>query len=125
MPLYRDPTTGRASSVTNFNLVRNRVKADYWDLTLAGIKAGEFDAFFGRNPVAPRFDIQSMRGGFAEYVERNQLAWYLDVSGEVSPLWNGHLAEGASSRPLAKGDVVQFLENAAAAIKQRDQEIRT
>lgn len=125
VPVYRDPRTGRPSSATNFNLVRNRTKADYWDLTLVGIKGGEFDAFFGGNPVAPQFDILSMPGRFAEYVERNRLDAYVDGEGEVRPLWRGHFAEGARSLPRTQDDIVQFVENASAAIRHRDAAIGT
>lgn len=119
VPVYNDPQTGKPGRDTNFNLVRNRTKSDYWDLTLAGIKSGEFSAFFGDNLVAPQFNITSMPGGFSDYIADNHLEAYIRADGEVAPLWSGHLNWGAKYLPQSKTDVVEFSKNVCAAIEQR------
>lgn len=119
MPVYSDPRTGKPSPATNLNLVRNRKKLDYWDLTLAGIKSCEFRAFFGGNRVATQFDISAMPGGFSEYAAQNSLGAYLDSAGDVLPLWPNHLAPGAKRLPQTKSDVRAFLDNACAVIERR------
>lgn len=119
VPVCRDPQTLRPSSSTDFNLARHLPTQDYWDLTLAGIRTGRFSGFFGDHPVAPRFDITAMPGGFAGFVERNDLHPYLDDHGAVKPLWEGHLDEDAMVLPQAKADVEQFVANACAAITER------
>ena len=123
MPVYNDPQTRRPTRDTNLNLVRNRVKSDYWDLTLAGINSGEFRAFFGDNPVAPQFDISAMPGEFADYVAQNSLDAYVDHSGEVVPLWPGHLGVRAKYLPQSQSDVIAFVASACAAIEQRTHDL--
>ncbi|MFV0433027.1 MAG: hypothetical protein ACK5LO_03460 [Leucobacter sp.] len=119
MPVYADPQTGRPTRDTNLNLVRNKVKSDYWDLTLAAIQNGEFRAFFGDHPVAPQFNIPAMSGGFADFVARYHLEMYFDQYGTVRPLWAGHLAPGAKYLPQTQEQVVEFVANACAGIEER------
>lgn len=119
VPVFVDPNTGRPTSDTNFNLVRNRKKFDYWDLSLAGIKSGEFCAFFGDNEVASQFNIPAMTGGFDEFISRHRLEMYFDERGAVLPLWDGHLKPGASALPQTRGQIIEFLANACTAIKRR------
>lgn len=119
VPVYINPKTARPNQATNFNLVRNRTKSDYWDLTLGGIKDGEFRAFFENNPVAPQFNIAAMPGGFTEFIERNRLEIYIGSDGEVAPLWPGHLDAGAKNLPQTKGAVREFIRNVCHAIEHR------
>ena len=109
------PGRGRADTERTRLLVRLRQK---WS-TLAGIKSGEFNAFFGSNPVAEQFNIAAMPGGFNEYIARNHLEAYIGADGEVAPLWAGHLNPGAKYLPQRKEDVAAFVANACAAITRR------
>lgn len=114
-------STGSTRS-RNMNTLRGGFRSqwrDYWDLTLRGIKSGEFDEFFKRSPQHPDFDIVAM-GGFDGYIERNYLEMYVDPDGTVKPLWPGHLDDGAKALPQSKDDVEHFVENACEAIRQRE-----
>lgn len=92
---------------------------DNWDLTLVGIKAGEFDEFFKRSPQHPEFDLDAL-GGFDGYIDRNDLDMYVDTHGSVKPLWPGHLDQGAKALPQSKDDITHFVENVCEAIRQRE-----
>ncbi|QUL77861.1 hypothetical protein [Brevibacterium sp. SMBL_HHYL_HB1] len=92
---------------------------DYWDLTLVGIKTGEFDEFFKRSPQHPEFDLDA-QGGFDGYIDRNDLDMYVDTHGSVKPLWPGHLDEGAKALSQSKEDVMHFVENACSVIRERE-----
>lgn len=119
VPVYNNAKTARPNQATNFNWMRNRTKSDYGDLTLEGIKDGEFRAFFGDNSVASQFNIAAMPGGFTEFIKRNRVEAYIGADGEVAPLWPGHLDAGAKNLPQTQGAVREFIRNACDAIEHR------
>lgn len=119
VPRYLPPCYTRSRSM---NTLRGGFRSkwrDYWDLTLVGIKTGEFDEFFKRSPQHSEFDLDAL-GGFDGYIERNNLDMYVRADGSVKPLWPGHLDDGANALPQSKDDVEHFIENACAAIRERE-----
>ncbi len=122
VPMYLPTGAQRRRSL---NPVRGGYRSkwrDYWDLTLASIRAGELNEFFGDN-VDDQFNIPKL-GGFDGYVRRHHLGAYVDSQGEVLPLWDGHLDEGAPALPETMAQIEQFLANVTRAITQRAVELQ-
>ena len=109
----------------NLNMKRYAPYSDYWDLTLASIRNKQLKAyneFFGDNSD-DQFNIPKL-GGFDGYVRRHHLGAYVDSQGEVLPLWDGHLDEGAPALPETMAQIEQFLANVTRAITQRAVELQ-
>ena len=122
VPMYL-PTGGQRRR--SLNPVRGGYRSkwrDYWDLTLASIRAWRAQRVL-RRQLDDQFNIPKL-GGFDGYVRRHHLGAYVDSQGEVLPLWDGHLDEGAPALPETMAQIEQFLANVTRAITQRAVELQ-